>query len=196
MKLNLPNKLTFARMIIAIIFMVFLLSPGVFSRCIALILFITAMITDLYDGKIARQRQMVTNLGKLLDPLADKILVTVAFVSFVELQVVSAWMFVLIITREFCVTGLRLIALSKGKLISASRVGKHKTVSQMVVIVLILLLLILRDILLSHIVDTKALDLFLYWFSYIIFIAMSITVGLTLLSGYVYVEKNLSLFED
>jgi CDP-diacylglycerol---glycerol-3-phosphate 3-phosphatidyltransferase len=194
--MNLANKITFLRIILAFLFMGSLFVDGLFFRLIALFLFVAAMLTDLFDGKIARQRKMITNLGKLLDPLADKILVAVAFITFVELGIVSAWMVVIIISREFCVTGLRLIASSKGEIIAASRAGKHKTVSQMVVIVLILLMLVLRSCFVLFGVNMEFLNLFDYWGDFIILISMLITISMTLISGYIYISENLYLFEE
>jgi CDP-diacylglycerol--glycerol-3-phosphate 3-phosphatidyltransferase len=194
--MNLANKLTFLRIIISFVFMGLLYSDNLFLRIAALFLFIIAMLTDFFDGMIARQRGMITNLGKLLDPLADKILVTVAFISFVELALVPAWMVVLIISREFCVTGLRLIASSKGKIIAAYNVGKHKTVSQMVVIVLILIVLVSKSLLVKLDISADNLLLFAKWSYNIIQFSMIVTVGLTLISGYVCIKENLSLFEE
>lgn len=137
--MNLANRLTMIRIILVPIFMVFLLTriPG--GRFWAAIIFIIAAITDGLDGYIARSRQQITKLGKLIDPLADKLLISAALVSLVELGLVPAWVAVLIISREFAVTGLRTVAASEGVVIAASKLGKAKTVSQVVAIIILLL---------------------------------------------------------
>src|SRR3989338_1335633 len=111
--MNLPNKLTLARIALTFIFLVFLFSKGLLFRYLSLVTFIVALLTDFYDGHIARSRNLVTDFGKLMDPIADKILVLAAFLAFVELQIIPAWMVVLVIVREFVITGMRLLAASK-----------------------------------------------------------------------------------
>ncbi|MGI6553643.1 MAG: CDP-diacylglycerol--glycerol-3-phosphate 3-phosphatidyltransferase [Clostridia bacterium] len=136
--MNLANRLTVIRILLVPIFMVFLLTriPG--GRFWATVVFIIAAITDGLDGYIARSRQQITKLGRLIDPLADKLLISAALVSLVELSLVPAWVAVLIISREFAVTGLRTIAASEGVLIGASALGRAKTVGQVVAIILLL----------------------------------------------------------
>ncbi len=136
--LNLPNKLTLSRIAAAPLLMVCLLSETLIGQYLSLIIFIAAAITDYWDGRLARERQLVTNFGKIMDPLADKLLVTTAFVSFVQMDYAPAWMVILIIGREFAITGLRVLAAAQGKVIAASAAGKHKTISQIVTIILIL----------------------------------------------------------
>ena len=151
--MNIPNKLTIVRIIVAFIFMGVLVSSIPLKGVMAFVLFAVACLTDFYDGKIARERNIVTNFGKLIDPLADKILISAALISFVQMPdtrvamngivryFVPAWMVVVIIGREFAVTGIRLLAASKGKVISAGKGGKHKIISQIVAISTILLFL-------------------------------------------------------
>ncbi|SDH00065.1 CDP-diacylglycerol--glycerol-3-phosphate 3-phosphatidyltransferase [Alteribacillus persepolensis] len=141
--MNLPNKITIARICLIPVFMVCMLLPfpnGTMeihttqlpaAHIAGLILFVIAASTDWLDGYYARKYQLVTNFGKFLDPLADKLLVTAALLVFVELQVLPAWMAVVIISREFAVTGMRLVAASDGEVIAASPLGKWKTVFQM-----------------------------------------------------------------
>ena len=191
-----PNFLTLFRIATAPVLIILLLFPTKIFSFLAAILFSIAAITDYFDGFWARRSGLVSNFGKVMDPLADKILVAVAFITFVELGIVSAWMVVIIISREFCVTGLRLIASSKGEIIAASRAGKHKTVSQMVVIVLILLMLVLRSCFVLFGVNMEFLNLFDYWGDFIILISMLITISMTLISGYIYISENLYLFEE
>src|SRR5687768_1147986 len=143
--MNLSNKLTLSRVLVIPFFVVcvlagnFVTDPSIvaFSRWLAMILFVGAAITDYYDGMLARKLNIETNFGRLFDPLADKLLTMSAFVAFVELRVppdrpvLPAWAIILILGREYLVTGLRSIALSQGRLIHADTWGKHKTVWQL-----------------------------------------------------------------
>ncbi|HEX3031771.1 MAG TPA: CDP-diacylglycerol--glycerol-3-phosphate 3-phosphatidyltransferase [Bacillota bacterium] len=133
--MNLANRLTLARIFLVPIFMMILISRIPYGKYLAAVVFIIAASTDGLDGYIARKRNMVTKLGKFMDPLADKLLVTAAMVSLVELQEIPAWVAVIIIGRELAVTGLRAIIASDGVVIAASKLGKYKTVSQIVAIV-------------------------------------------------------------
>jgi CDP-diacylglycerol--glycerol-3-phosphate 3-phosphatidyltransferase len=136
--MNLPNKLTMSRIILAPIFMIFLLFDNMYLRYLATLIFIVAALTDVYDGYIARKTGVITGFGKFMDPLADKILVSTAFVSFVALGYVQTWMILVIILREFFVTGFRSLAAYKGVVILPSYLAKWKTGCQMTVIVIIL----------------------------------------------------------
>jgi CDP-diacylglycerol--glycerol-3-phosphate 3-phosphatidyltransferase len=143
---NLPNKITLLRIIIVPIFMAFLLiqSPKgntlfPHQEIVAAIIFILASITDGLDGYIARSRGMVTNLGKFMDPLADKLLVSAALISLVQLGDIPAWVVWVILAREFAVTGLRAVSASEGTVISASKLGKIKTIMQVIAISVLLL---------------------------------------------------------
>lgn len=147
--MNLPNRLTLLRILLSFVLILFLLIPGLYAKWAALAVFSAAALTDLWDGRLARRQGLVTDFGVLMDPIADKVLVLSAFVAFVQLQVVAAWMVVLIATREFLVTGLRLFALGKGQVLPAEAAGKHKTVSQMVAISLTLVYLVVREAALS-----------------------------------------------
>ena len=140
-RLNLPNRLTFIRILIIPVFVVFMLLPSDSTalRIISLILFCAASITDFFDGKIARDRHLVTNFGKFVDPLADKILVCSALICLVTKREIPAWVVIIIIAREFIISGLRVIAAEKGIVISASIWGKIKTVSQMILVILLIL---------------------------------------------------------
>lgn len=136
--MNLPNKLTMLRVILIPIFVVFLLcSPmiGVAGRVIALVIFVVASLTDLLDGKIARKYNLVTNFGKFADPLADKLLVASALICFIELDRIPAWIVLVIIAREFIISGFRLVAVESGIVIAASWWGKVKTAVTMVTII-------------------------------------------------------------
>ena len=141
MKLNLPNKLTLLRVIMVPFFVFFLLNAEKHAgfRQTALILFILASLTDTLDGYIARSRNLVTDFGKFMDPLADKLLVCSALICFVETGELASWIVILIVAREFIISGFRLIAAEKGVVIAAGVWGKAKTVSQMLCIVVLLL---------------------------------------------------------
>ncbi len=137
--MNLPNQLTLLRVILIPIFMYFLLQETASGDTIALIVFVIASATDFLDGYIARSRNLVTNFGKFIDPLADKLLVTAAFLCFIQLGKVSAWVVFVILAREFIVSIFRAIAAADGKVIAASIYGKLKTVSQMIAIIILLM---------------------------------------------------------
>ncbi len=140
--MNLPNKLTTLRVIMIPFFVFFLLwqnGENRTFRMIALALFIIASLTDLLDGKIARKYNLVTNFGKFMDPLADKLLVCSALICLIELNALPAWMVIVIISREFIISGFRLIASDNGVVIAASYWGKFKTTFQMVSVVLLIL---------------------------------------------------------
>jgi CDP-diacylglycerol--glycerol-3-phosphate 3-phosphatidyltransferase len=148
---NLANKITLARIFLVPVIMIFLLvnvdlgqfkvGQGVItvSELIATLVFILAAVTDGLDGYIARKRKLVTNLGKFLDPLADKLLISAALISLVEMQRLDAWIAIVIISREFAVTGLRLVAAAEGQVIAASPWGKLKTIIQIIAIAALML---------------------------------------------------------
>lgn len=134
--MNLPNKLTLSRVIMVPFFVVFILlvPKFLYFKWIALAIFIIASLTDLLDGKIARKYNLVTNFGKFMDPLADKLLVCSALIAMSSLGVIPAWITIVIIAREFIISGFRLIAAEKGVVIAASMWGKWKTTFQMVML--------------------------------------------------------------
>lgn len=137
--MNLPNKLTMLRILLIPVFMVVLYWGFTGATYVALAIFIIASLTDLLDGKIARKYNLVTDFGKFADPLADKILVTAAMLWFVGLGQMPAWALLIVVTREFAVSGLRMLASNKGRVIAAGWSGKVKTASTMVCIVLMFL---------------------------------------------------------
>lgn len=133
--MNLPNKLTILRVILVPVFVVFLMCDITgYDKWIALAIFIIASLTDLLDGKIARKYNLVTNFGKFMDPLADKLLVCSAFICFIELGKLPTWMVLIVIAREFIISGFRLVAADNGVVIAASIWGKYKTAISMVMI--------------------------------------------------------------
>lgn len=138
--MNLPNKLTVLRVIMVPFFVFFMLTGvgGAANKWIALIIFCVASLTDMLDGKIARARNLVTNFGKFMDPLADKLLVCSALICMIELRELPAWMVIIIISREFIISGFRLVASDNGVVIAASYWGKFKTTFQMIGVVLLI----------------------------------------------------------
>lgn len=138
--MNLPNKLTVLRVIMVPFFVFFMLTDvgGTANKWIALVLFCVASLTDMLDGKIARARNLVTNFGKFMDPLADKLLVCSAMICMIPLGKLQAWFVIIIIAREFIISGFRLVAADNGIVIAASYWGKFKTVSQMFMIIVLI----------------------------------------------------------
>src|SRR5664280_250791 len=137
--MNLPNKLTVSRFVLTIAFLAVMFSKVPYHQTIALVLFVAGGISDFLDGTIARRRKLITNFGILMDPLADKIMVCSAFIAFVGLNWMPAWMVVVIVARELAITGMRLLAVSRDVVLAAEGFGKHKTVSQIVAIMAILI---------------------------------------------------------
>ena len=191
--MNLPNKLTILRIVLTFVFMFFVFSQGLAGKITALLIFAVASLTDFFDGYIARRDNIVTNFGRIMDPIADKILVLAAFLAFVQLHVVEAWMVVLIISREIIITSLRFFAISKGKVLAAEKGGKHKTISQMVAISLILLYLVFKEVIIQYSTWTQSYE---YWCGIGIFILMLTTVILTLISGLSYLQRNRKLIYE
>ena len=138
--MNLPNKLTVLRVIMVPFFVFFMLTDvgGAANKWIALALFVIASLTDMLDGKIARKYNLVTNFGKFMDPLADKLLVCSALICLIELEQLPAWVVIIIISREFIISGFRLVAADNGIVIAASYWGKFKTVFQMTAVILLI----------------------------------------------------------
>lgn len=176
--MNLPNKLTIIRVIMIPFFVLFLLSDllGNASDWIALIVFIVASLTDLLDGYLARKHNLVTNFGKFMDPLADKLLVCAAMICLVELGRLPAWIVVIIISREFIISGFRLIASDNGVVIAASYWGKFKTTFQMIMICLL-------------IADIQAIR-------FITLLVTAIALILTIVSLVDYIVKNKNVMKE
>ncbi len=171
--MNLPNKLTIARMCMVPLFMIALMMNTEASRLAAVIIFALASLTDMLDGQIARKYNMVTNFGKLMDPLADKVLTAAAMICLVELGDLAAWIAVVIIFREYLITGLRSVAASENIVVAANIWGKVKTVCQMFALMLLMVK--------PQIVALCGIDLGL-WLMYV-------AVVLTIYSGLDYVLK-------
>lgn len=182
-KMNLPNKLTIIRIILIPIFMFFLLPKSnydVFYKTFALGIFILAAITDGLDGYFARKQQAITKFGKILDPLADKLLISSALISFVAMKEISAWIAIIIIGRELAVTGLRVIAASEGIVISASKWGKWKTNLQIFAVIAV-------------IIDPEIITLPFYLSDILLWLAVFVTI----ISGIDYYKKaNIDFFKE
>ena len=179
--MNLPNKLTVARIIMVPFFVVFLVNVTIPHHfLIAGLIFALASFTDLLDGKIARKRNLVTNFGKFLDPLADKILVISALVCFVNLGLAELWFVLIIIAREFMVTSIRLIAVNTGEVIAANIWGKAKTVSQMVAIVGILIMQYLQELINLSVMPSFTVGQFssstVFWFAGNVLVGISLSL--------------------
>lgn len=185
--MNIANRLTVLRILLTFVFMFFLFGHGLWAKVVSLVIFIIAALSDYFDGWLAHKKNMVTDFGKLMDPIADKILVLAAFAAFVQMQLIEAWMFVIIIAREILITSLRLFALNKGKVLSAARAGKHKTVSQMALIFSILGFIVLKETMLNFFTWNPAWE---KTFRQGIYFLMLVTVGLTLYSGLSYLWEN------
>ncbi len=140
-----PTYLTILRMLLSVVFMVFVLLPYDWAKITALVIFIIAAITDKIDGNWARKKHLVTDLGAFLDPLADKMLVNLAFLTLVYLQIIPIWVFAIILVRDFAVDGMRMMAARSGITIAASFYGKLKTTVQMIAIIILLLNLIVNN---------------------------------------------------
>lgn len=145
-RMNLPNQLTVARFFLTALFVAALSSEWRFAHSLGLIIFICAGLTDYLDGALARKRNLVTDFGRLMDPMADKIMMAAAFILLVPLGAFPAWVAIVIISREFAITGLRLLAASKGTVLPSERMGKHKTVWQIVTVCFFLLLLAIKEL--------------------------------------------------
>ncbi|MFA4991895.1 MAG: CDP-diacylglycerol--glycerol-3-phosphate 3-phosphatidyltransferase [Candidatus Omnitrophota bacterium] len=184
--MNLANKLTVSRIILAGVLIMFLFIKGAGAKFTALAVFTIACVTDYYDGFLARKTGSITDFGKLMDPIADKILVLGAFLAFVEMKIIPAWMVIIIITREFFITGIRVMALSQKKVLAADSGGKHKTVSQMVAVFSILIFLIIRD--------SGFTFNYLEYYEVGLHVLMIVAVSMTLVSGVSYLLKNRDIF--
>ncbi len=186
--MNLPNRITLARLGLAFLFMVFLFSRGLFAKAMALGIFTVAAFSDYLDGFIAKKYGITSDFGKIMDPVADKVLTLAAFLAFVEMKLIPAWMVVIIIARELLITSIRLVALKSREVLPAGRGGKHKTVSQMLSIFAILVFIVIKEAGVQRFGFWN--DSFEYWYLQVIFVMMLITVALTMISGASYLHRN------
>jgi len=182
--MNLPNRLTVGRLILTGFFVAFLSTSTHWGDVVALLLFIIASLTDWLDGHLARKLNQMTNFGKLMDPLADKVLVASALVCLIPLGALPAWAVIIIITREFLITGLRQLAAGQGQILPADPLGKHKTAWQLITILFFLTLLAAGDIF-----GDESRWLKFLWVHVGPFL-IGITIVLTIYSGLAYLWKN------
>jgi len=185
------NQITLFRLCLAFTLPFFLMVSLPFGKTAGLLVFALAALTDYWDGVIARRHGSVTNFGRLMDPLADKVLICSAFICFAaQNQIVPAWIVIIIMAREFMVTGIRLIAANQGMVIEAGRWGKHKTIWQIVVILVILTGEAVRDDFLPLIYSGENCNILLtkynMYFSYLTFWISTLVAVLTVISGTVY----------
>lgn len=195
LSMNLPNKLTVARFLLTFVFVAVLSIDGIpHAGTLALILFSVAAYTDLLDGQIARKHNLVTNFGKLMDPLVDKILMCAGFVLLCGYGFFPAWIVVVILTREFLVTGLRLVASAEGIVLAAENLGKYKTTFQITAIIYFLIVLAAKEpafAWLNPVLEWRGLGPHLLGQG-LIWVALV----LTLVSGLSYLWKNRQLLAD
>ena len=178
--MNLPNKLTCFRVVLIPFFVFFMMAPFFegYGNYIALVIFIVASLTDLLDGKIARKYHLVTNFGKFMDPLADKLLVCSAMICLIQTGQLAAWIVIIIISREFIISGFRLIASDNGVVIAASYWGKFKTTFQMLMVI------------------TLILNLPHTWFQALGTVLIYVSLALTIISLIDYIVKNKDVLKD
>ena len=178
--MNLPNKLTCFRVVLIPFFVFFMMAPFFegYGNYIALVIFIVASLTDLLDGKIARKYHLVTNFGKFMDPLADKLLVCSAMICLIQTGQLAAWIVIIIISREFIISGFRLIASDNGVVIAASYWGKFKTAFQMLMVIALIL------------------NLPYTWFQALGTVLIYVSLALTIISLIDYIVKNKDVLKD
>lgn len=186
--MNLPNQLTTARFFLTVGFVLSLSFAWPYAATVALALFVIASLTDFLDGYLARRWNLITDFGALMDPLADKIMTAAAFVMLAGAGVLPAWAVVIIISREFLITGLRMLASAKGVVLSAEKLGKHKTIWQIITIIYFLLLASLEEWLKQGLPESWQGNLTLLGY-----LLLGITIVLTLWSAVSYLNKNRTL---
>lgn len=185
--MNLPTWLTVGRLILCVVFTAVLQTEEKWSGTIALSIFIIASLTDWLDGYLARKLRQTSDLGKLLDPLADKILISSAFICFVGAGLAPAWIVVCIISREFLITGLRTLAAAKGVILAAEKMGKHKTISQMLTAIFALIMIMIEDLDLGGTLNMALLN------KAVLHPLLYFTLIITIFSGVSYYLKNQKL---
>ncbi|MDF1853088.1 MAG: CDP-diacylglycerol--glycerol-3-phosphate 3-phosphatidyltransferase [Verrucomicrobiales bacterium] len=193
--MNVPNQLTVARLFLSFVFVALLsLEDLPYSKTAALVVFVIASITDFLDGYLARKHGLITNFGKLMDPLADKVLMCAGFVLLTRLELIPAWIVVVILAREFLVTGLRLLASAEGVVLAAESLGKYKTIFQIVTVIYFLLYLAAGEALLRFL--EPVFNAFYFGPDHLGLLLIWISLILTVWSGWSYVWKNRKLLGD
>ena len=187
--MNWANRITLSRLMLTVLFVLALNSSWHYARTSALVIFLVAGLTDFIDGEIARRYGIITNFGKLMDPLVDKIMMAAAFISLVPLKAVPAWAATAVVARDFLITGLRMMATAKGRILPAERLGKHKTSWQIITVIFFLALLSIAELRYASETSTWWLRAWgeagpvLVW----------ITVALTIYSGVGFTWRNREL---
>ena len=187
--MNWANRLTLSRLVLTVLFVLALNSSWQYARTCALVIFLIAGLTDFIDGEIARRYGVITNFGKLMDPLVDKIMMAAAFISLVPLKAVPAWAATTVVARDFLITGLRMMASAEGRILPAERLGKHKTSWQIITVIFFLGLLSIAELRYANATSTWWLGAWyeagpvLVW----------ITVALTIYSGIGFAWRNREL---
>lgn len=192
--MNLPNRLTVARLAITFVFVVVLSLEFPFHHTVAFILFTIATVTDYYDGEIARRNNLITDFGILMDPLVDKIMTAAAFIALIPRGVMPAWVVIIVISREFLITGLRLLSINKGVVLPSENLGKHKTSWQIGTVLYFLLFLSVQEF--TGTLERVGVSWLMPTMQWIGYGGITVTVVLTLGSGLLYVWKHRSLIED
>ena len=189
--MNLANRLTLSRFYLTLGFVAALSIDVPYRFTAALLIFLVAGITDYADGEVARRFNMQSDFGRLMDPLVDKIMMAAAFICLVPLRAIPAWAATVIVSREFLITGLRLLAASKGRVLSAEKLGKHKTAWQIITAIFFLLMLSVRE--LSAFAAFSAGPIYEGLWKWGGQVLLAITIALTLISGAGYLWKNWAL---
>ncbi len=187
--MNWANRLTLSRLVLTVLFVAALNSSWHYGRTLALVIFLLAGVTDFIDGEIARRYAIVTDFGKLMDPLVDKIMVAAAFISLVPLKAVPAWAATTVVARDFLITGLRMMAGARGRVLPAERLGKQKTSWQVVTVIFFLALLSLSEL---HYADQGSIWWLRGW-NNAGPVLVWITVALTIYSGLLYAWRHRDL---
>ena len=183
--MNLPNKLSMLRICMVPIFVIFALIDAQWAQIVALLLFCLASLTDMLDGQIARRRNLVTNFGKFIDPIADKLLVMSALVVLVGQNRMPSWVCILMLAREFAISGFRLVAANSGRVIAAGWLGKVKTVTQMAAVILLLLLTPVSGAPLLGTIGVTIANIVMY-----------VSAFMTVWSGIDYIARNFDCIRD
>ncbi|HNV23536.1 MAG TPA: CDP-diacylglycerol--glycerol-3-phosphate 3-phosphatidyltransferase [Candidatus Omnitrophota bacterium] len=189
--MNIPNVLTLLRVFLTFIFAGLIYQENFSYKVAALIVFGVASFTDFLDGYLAKRMKACSNFGKIMDPIADKFLMLTAFFIFAQMGLIHAWMFIAIFFREILLTGLRLVAVGRGKVLAAEKLGKYKTVAQIIAVYLILIFMLLKNSSWGFRLTITTL----YFWELSIYLLMLCTVFLTLVSGSFYLYNNKDYYE-
>ncbi len=183
--MSLPNRLTICRIFLTFVFVFFAFQTGAISKIIAVVVFLLASLTDFFDGYYAKKYNLISDFGKMMDPIADKFLILTAFFIFTAIHLVPAWMFVLILAREVTVTFVRLYAMRRGKILAAEQAGKSKTGLQIVTIITIFIFMIFAE---TNLPGQRSVLLGQFYKG--IYALMFVVVAVTLLSGISFLWNN------